>query len=166
MVGALVEATADVRTDLRMAMRQVVASVAVVTTLAEGKPGGMTATAVSIVSLDPPSLLVCINRSSRLHPAIVQARRFRITFLDQSQCEIARAFGGDLSQEARFSVGDWDFVSPYGPRLAGALADVDCELAKALDHGSHTIFIGEARAVRRRDGEVLLYGDGCFRPAA
>lgn len=156
----------DVRGDLRGAMRQVVASVAVITTISGDRPAGMTATAVSMVSLDPPSLLVCVNRSSRLHEAITASRRFRITFLGREHCDVARAFGGTLPQEERFSAGAWDFDSPYGPRLAGGVVDVECELAVELDHGSHTIFIGEAEAVRRSEGAVLLYGDGDYRCAA
>lgn len=156
----------EVRSGLRCAMRQVVASVAVITTISRDAPAGMTATAVSMVSLDPPSLLVCVNRATRLHQAILASGRFRITFLGQEHCEVARAFGGQLPQEERFAVGAWDFTSPYGPRLRDGLVDIECALQTQLDHGSHTIFIGGADAVRCADGPVLLYGDGDYRCAA
>ncbi|RIA37970.1 flavin reductase (DIM6/NTAB) family NADH-FMN oxidoreductase RutF [Hephaestia caeni] len=159
-------AAPDYRTELRSAMRQVMASVAVITTTAGDRPAGMTATAVSMVSLDPPSLLVCVNRSTRLYQAIADAQRFRITFLSQNHCEVAQAFGGQLPQEQRFSIGAWDLGSAYGPRLADGLVDIECALEAQLDHGSHTIFIGGAAAVRYGEGPVLLYGNGDYHRAA
>ena len=158
--------TQDVRSELRGAMRHVVAPVAVITTIWRDRPAGITATAVSMVSLDPPSLLACVNRSTRIYQAIAQSRRFRITFLGQAHCHVAQAFGGQLPQEERFSAGSWDFSSVYGPRLADGLVDIECALQTELDHGSHTIFIGGADAVRSGEGAVLLYGGGDYRCAA
>src|SRR5690606_6190830 len=97
---------------------------------------------------------------------ITGSRRFRITFLGQGHCDVARAFGGTLPQEERFAAGTWDLASPYGPRLIDGVVDIECALAVGIDHGSHTIFIGEAGAVRRGEGAVLLYGDGDYRCAA
>lgn len=163
MPGEIRAEQTDVRDRLRVAMRQVVSSVAVVTTEAAGRPRGMTATAVSMVSLDPPALLVCVNRSSQLHPAILKSGQFRILFLGQDQCDVARAFGGEMSQEGRFAIGSWRTDAPYGPSLTSAVADIACDVLNAVDHGSHTIFIGAARAVEGNRGATLLYGDGGYR---
>ena len=126
----------------------------------------MTATAVTSVSLAPPALLVCVNRSTSLHAVVHRHEAFRVTYLRQEQQDVAAAFGGGASGLEKFRNGRWRLHAPGGPRLAGALAHVICDLDTAFDYGTHTIFIGRVRSVRTSDAEPLVYRDGAYRALA
>ena len=147
--------------DLRGAMRRIASSVAVVTAVGRCGPVGITATAVTSVSLEPASLLVCINRATRLYEAVIDSGQFRVSFLDASQQAVASKFGSSGS-DARFSTGSWHLGAPAGPRLDGAIADIACTLHSCLDHGTHGIFIGTVTDVDVRDGLPLLYCGSSF----
>ena len=149
--------------DLRAAMRGVAATVAVVTAGGEDAPMGLTATSVTSVSLDPPSILVCVNRSSRMHRAIAEGGRFRVTFLRADQQEIAAAFGH--SQGARFAVGEWDLGAPFGPRLGGAMAHMACELDHMIERGTHAVFFA-AGGIAFHEGPLDVPSHGCVHLAA
>lgn len=147
---------------LRAALRLVPASVAIVTTGSGEDALGVTATAVTSVSLDPPALLVCVNNSLRVNAAIRANGRFRISYLHRGQEDIARAFGGPLSGSNRFRIGDWDMKAPDGVCLPSALLGVSCRLEDTHQCGTHSIFIGHVEAVRRGGGTPLLYCNGAY----
>lgn len=150
--------------NLRMAMRGVAMTVAIVTTGDHHAPVVLTATSVTSVSLDPPSLLVCVNRSTRLHRAIGISGVFRVSFLRVGQEEIAAAFGS--SHGTRFATGDWDFDVAYGPHLSGAMASLGCRLEHLVDQGTHTIFFGAVCEVEMSVGPPLLYHNGNYTAVA
>lgn len=153
---------ADIAESLRQAMRQVVSSVTVITANAHHAPVGMTATAVTMVSLEPPTILACVNRAARLHDAVCVSRQFRIAFLDQQHCDIAKAFGGAVQHADRFSADDWRTDVPFGPRLRGALVNIGCDLEQRFDFGTHSVFVGLVRSVDCEEGDALLYGEGGY----
>lgn len=148
---------------LRNALRQVAASVAIVAAHGRTHPVGMTATALSVVSLSPPLLLVCVNRSCQLHSTILEQRTFRISYLSQQQREIASVFGGGTVQIERFSTGTWDLSAESGPALRGAVASFGCSLSSHFDQGTHTIFIGAVQNVQFTAEPPLVYRDGGYR---
>jgi flavin reductase len=156
------EAAMNLSDDLRRALRQVASSVAIVAAHGTSNPIGMTATALSVVSLTPPALLVCVNRTCQLHTAILERRAFRISYLSQAQSEVASVFGGGRAQEERFAVGSWDLDAAHGPALRGSLASFGCSLSSQLDHGTHTIFVGTVEDVRFGSERPLLYRDGAY----
>jgi flavin reductase (DIM6/NTAB) family NADH-FMN oxidoreductase RutF len=162
MLADCTETAPPVGEQFRAAMRKAPASVAIVTAGRGGDALGVTATAVTSVSLAPPTLLVCVNRALRLNGAIRAAGRFRISYLSGGQEEIARAFGGTVAGAERFRIGDWDLEAPYGAQLRAALASMACRLSDSLESGTHSIFIGCVEAVRLGDGAPLLYCDGCY----
>lgn len=151
----------DLPARLRGAFRLVDASVAVVTSAVGASHGAMTVTAFTTVSLDPPTILVCVNRSSRIHPLIVASGAYRLNILTDAQAKIARACGGgDLA--TRFEQGRWHVEAPYGPRLDGALASVGCALCDIIDRGSHTVFIGAVDDLATSEERPLLYAKGDY----
>lgn len=147
---------------LRIALRKVPASVAIVATGASAAALGVTATAVTSVSLAPPTLLACVNHALRLNAAIRANGRFRIIYLSREQEEIARAFGGGAAGGERFRVGDWTLDAPGGADLPSALISFSCRLENAVDCGTHSVFIGEVEDVRTGPGVPLLYCDGLY----
>lgn len=150
-----------VRSDLRAAMRRVASSVAVVTAHGAHGPAGITATSVASVSVDPPALLICVNRSTRLNDAVVESGAFRVSYLAHDQRDVAGIFGAPSAGD-RFSTGAWDCEAMAGPRLAGTIADIACTLRHRLDHGTHSIFVGDVIDVSVLGGRPLLYCEGDY----
>jgi len=152
--------------DFREAMRRVAATVNVISICVGGEPMGITATAVSSLSLDPPSLLICINRASTVHAPIVDVTHFRVNVLHRDQEPIARMFSDRGQQALRFGTG-WNVDCALPPRLIDAQASILC---RRIDHhlfGTHSIFIGVVEDVTvRGDVHPLVYLDGRYLSAS
>ncbi|WP_218821960.1 flavin reductase family protein [Haematobacter genomosp. 1] len=151
------------RTDFRQAMSQLAASVNVVTTDGAAGRWGMTASAVCSVSDTPASLLVCINRSTRLHQLAQENRVLAINVLTSGQEAISGLFaGGD--PEARFASGRWSTLTTGAPVLLDALVGFDCRVQEIVDGGSHGIFIAEVVALHQGSAEGgLVYFNRSYR---
>jgi flavin reductase (DIM6/NTAB) family NADH-FMN oxidoreductase RutF len=149
------------RAEFLSAMRRLTGTVTVISTAHDGERHGMTATAVTSVSDDPPSLLICVNRAARLYDPLIRAGRFCVNILQADQSEIAQAFSGRVAPESRFLQGDWDSHEYNLPFLRDAQANLFCETDATSNYGTHSIVIGRVRAVLTR-GTVtpLLYQDG------
>lgn len=158
----------ELQTSFKLAMRRLPAAVSVITADDGDRRHGMTATAVTSLSLDPPSLIVCINRSTLLHDIMMLGRRFCVNVLRSNQAELSSAFSGAVAPEERFALGTW-LTSAQGLKyLADAQINVFCRKVAAVPYGTHTIFIGEAEDVQVRDPvEPLIYQDAtyCFSVA-
>lgn len=147
----------------RDAMRRVASSVTLVTTRdAQGTPHGMAASAVIPVSMDPPSLLVAVNRSAGLHPALSAEGRFCVNLLAGEHHPLLGAFSQSSRRAERFASRDWDVDADALPCLSTAPAAVSCEVDQRVDYGSHTLFIGRVTGVRLagRHAEPLVWFDG------
>lgn len=146
----------------RDAMRHVSATVYAVTTGHQGERFGIIATAVSSLSFDPPSLLVCINRQASLHVPMACADTFCINVLSPRNRDVADSFLRRGTGEERFAVGDWE--EEHGvPVLASAQSSLVCRVADRHDFGTHTIFIGELVAARHRhNARPLTWYDGRY----
>jgi flavin reductase len=148
--------------DFRHAMRRLTSAVAIITSCRDGTPSGMTATAVTSVSVDPPSLMIAVNRSASIHDVIVGSRRFCVNLLSRPHAELVEPFSGRSKGAERFAFGAWE-EGPLGiPFLTDALASLLCEVDGALSYGSHTLFIGKVETARvARTAEPLVWQDGC-----
>jgi flavin reductase (DIM6/NTAB) family NADH-FMN oxidoreductase RutF len=152
----------DVPTLFRQAMRRFPAAVSVVTTRIKGVDYGMTATAVTSLSMDPPSLLVCVNRASGFHRHLDDAGSFCVNVLREGQHPISSNFGGAKPAEERFQEGEWcEMNGVY--YLADAQAVIFCKKAAAFVHATHSIVVGEATGLILHDEVApLLYVDGRY----
>lgn len=130
------------RDTFRQVLGHFAAGVTVITTVdLEGTPYGLTATAFSSVSLDPPLVLVCVDRKSESHPHFSASGVFAVNFLAQEQEEISRRFavsGGDKFRGVAYRRG-----VTRAPLLEGTIGYVECELRQVVQAGDHTVFIGE-----------------------
>jgi flavin reductase (DIM6/NTAB) family NADH-FMN oxidoreductase RutF len=156
----------EIAGQFRQAMRRFPAAVSVVTTRAQGQDAGMTASAITSLSMEPPSLLVCINRQTGFHSLIEEAELFCVNVLRQGQENISANFGGARPPAERFAEGDWrhDRAVPY---LADAQANIFCRRTAQFAYGTHTIMIGEATALALHDEFApLLYVDGRYAALA
>jgi len=150
---------------MRAALRRVATSVGVATAPGPGGPVGLTVNSVSSVTLDPPSILVCVNAKTALHGAIRASGRYVINFLAEDQYALARAFADSPEDPAHFESPGWHHEQDEAPWHDGACAVLACRLARETVHGTHSIFIGEVeRALSPGPGRPLVYQAGGPRP--
>lgn len=154
--------------NFKQAMRRLASTVTVVACRdADGARHGMTATAVTSLCIEPPALLVCVNRSSTFHSRIRSASRYSVNLLNTEQRDVSLAFGGGLKGEERFSVGQWEQNHEGTPYLSEAQATIFCSSSELKDFCTHTIFIGEVEDVRFGGAVApLLFQDGGFARSA
>jgi len=130
--------------DFRKAMRQLTGGVSVVTAGRGRDISGMTVTSVSSLSVDPPALIVSINRESSSWPLVKRYGFFGVNILTSDQLDIAERFTGKggLKGVDRFAGARWLTRASGVPLLADALAAIDCEVEDIVERHSHAIIIG------------------------
>ncbi|WP_433394206.1 flavin reductase family protein [Micromonospora sp. KLBMP9576] len=138
-----------------------------VVTVGGTRPHGMTANSFASVSLDPPLVLVCVDRGAVMHSCLDTATAFGISVLTAGQARLARYFadphrpvGADEFAQVAMVAGERTGV----PLIADALAWFECELWRRYDGGDHTIVVGRLLAAEQpRDAEALLFHEGQLR---
>jgi flavin reductase (DIM6/NTAB) family NADH-FMN oxidoreductase RutF len=139
--------------------------VTVVTTRRGEQLHGMTANAVTSLSLDPPLVLVAVDRRAGMHAALHEGQCFALNILADSHEHLSCRFA--MSGPKEF--GDLAVTTAVtgAPVLADAIAWVDCRITRVLPGGDHDIFIGEIVAGdHKEDGRPLLYFAGKYRKLA
>jgi 3-hydroxy-9,10-secoandrosta-1,3,5(10)-triene-9,17-dione monooxygenase reductase component len=147
--------------DFRATLSQFASGVTVLTSRdAEGRDVGMTATAFSSLSLDPPLVLFCVGHEASMAPALRAATHVAVHVLAADQEQLSRRFAA--KDEDRFAgltpvrgVGDV-------PLLEGAAARLECRIAERLPRGDHVIVVAEVLRVSVSDGTPLLYYRGRY----
>ncbi|GGG14000.1 4-hydroxyphenylacetate 3-monooxygenase [Rhizobium wenxiniae] len=140
---ALTGAPETVKESFRASMRITAASVSLITTTdGEGAYHGMAVTSAVSLSMDPPSMLVAVNRSASIHPFIVDNRRFCLNLMGDTHFNLLESFSRTDLRDRRFLPEHW-LEGPGGmPVLRGALASQVCSVADAHHYDTHTIFVG------------------------
>ncbi|MBO6933750.1 MAG: flavin reductase family protein [Deltaproteobacteria bacterium] len=147
----------------KAAMRTWASGVTILTSVADGQIHGMTVSAFSSVSAQPPLVLVCANQASFTHEVIEVSQVFGVNVLAAGQEEISNRFAmGDAAH--RFEGVPWTAGSTGTPLLDGALCNLECRVRNSYREGTHTIYIGEVMDSRvREDAAPLVYFDGGYR---
>lgn len=149
---------------LRTAMRQWATGVTVVTAAHQNMRHGMTVSSFTSVSLEPPLVLVSLERGRTTHRLVESSGAFGVSILAHRQREISERFAGRLPElEDRFvGLEAFSLLSEI-PLLAGCLAAFDCRVVSSYAAGTHTIFIGEVLAVMHNvSGDPLIYFDQAY----
>ena len=164
-VPAPVAAEGEVLRDgFRAAMRRLASTVAVVTCRRDGEWAGMAATSVTSLSMDPPSILVCVNRGASIRGAIRQGSPFTVNLLDRDHAPVSMAFGGAKTGAERFGVGSWQAGEAGVPWLEDGVAAIDCVVDAEIEYGTHSIIIGRVRGARIcGEATPLIYLDGHYQ---
>ena len=151
----------------KLGMRSFAGAVCVLTSSHSGRHYGMTATAVCSAAADPPTVLVCVNRSTTTHEAMAKAGVFCVNVLRAEDQDLSGLFSGARKGEARFSEGLWTRLKTGSPALINALVSFDCKIVNKLVHGTHTVFLGEVEELLiGKKGKPLLYADGQYAKLA
>jgi flavin reductase (DIM6/NTAB) family NADH-FMN oxidoreductase RutF len=153
--------------EFKLGMRALAGAVSIITSGESGRRYGMTATAVCSATADPPTVLVCVNRSTTTHDAIERIGVFCVNVLRAEDRELSGLFSGVKKGETRFREEQWTQLATGSPVLVEALVSFDCRVVNRLAHGTHTIFLGEvAQIALGRKGKPLLYADGQYAKLA
>lgn len=159
--------TDDLVLDFKGAMRRLAASVTVISLGNGDIRHGMTATAVTSVSMDPPSILVCVNRKTWLHALLEQSGSFCVNVLHHEHKDVSRAFAGGLEGDERFQIAEWAYDPTGVPYLVGAQSNIFCTKKLVTPYGSHSIIVGEVSGVKLRpDISPLVFRDGGYAMCA
>lgn len=126
--------------DFREAMQRFAGPVTTVTTIENGIPCGLMATAVCSLSAEPPSLVVCINRTASAHDVILKQGFLGVSVLSDTQMAFANHFARAKGSD-RFEGALWSFQETGAPLLASASVAFDCRIGKTYDGFSHTIIV-------------------------
>ncbi len=150
--------------NFKKAMQLWASGVTVVTTHSE-KFGtqGMTVTAFSSVSINPPQILVCINESADTGSGIKESQYFAVNILSSTQQDVSNQFAGGSSQQQRFENTSWTAGMTGTPILDNSLMSLECKVIKEVHAGTHWIIIGEVQDCVCREGEPLLYYRGNYQ---
>jgi len=153
--------------EFKKAMQLWASGVTVVTTHSE-KFGlqGMTVTAFSSVSINPPQILVCINESADTGMGIQESQRFAVNVLSSTQQDVSNQFAGGSSQQQRFENIPWTMGSTNTPILDNSIMSIECKVINKIHAGTHWIIIGEVKDSVCRAGEPLLYFQSAYQQLA
>lgn len=151
----------------RTAMRHFAGNVSVITVGRPGERSGLVATSAVSLSVDPPTIIVCVNRNASSWPLFERFRHFGVNALTSAQQPIADLFAGKggVKGEQRYRLGQWSEGPTGAPLLDDAAVALDCRLEEMIDRASHSILIGRVMDVRiRNDDEgALVYWRGLYR---
>lgn len=149
----------------RSALRHLAGGVSVITTGHGEDRTGLTATSVSSLSAEPPTLMFGLNLNSSSFPVLARHRSFAVNFLNAAQKQIADRFAGRGGEKGatRYASAEWSTGTTGAPLLDGALAALDCEVEELIERHSHAIVIGRVREIRiGSENAALLYWRGDY----
>jgi flavin reductase (DIM6/NTAB) family NADH-FMN oxidoreductase RutF len=154
------------REAFRQAMRGLTSTVCLVTAADSVSRHLFTATSVTSVSFEPPSVLLCVNRASSAYPAFLRGAGFCVNVLARRHQALAQRCSVSSKGDAPFSEAKFIEGNHGIPILADAVSAIVCAQDGRFLYGTHAILIGRVLAVEVNDGdEPLLYGNGSYRSA-
>ena len=149
----------------KQAMRHLIGGVSVITAGADEAKTGLTVTSAISLSLDPPTMMVCVNRNASAWPVIQRERHYCVNILDSRHQGLADRFAGrgGVNGAARYEGARWRQFATGAWGLEDALAVVDCAVEEIIERHSHGIMIGAVKWVHLGGGgEALIYGHGSY----
>lgn len=124
---------------------------------------GMTVSAFSSVSADPPLILVCINRSVTTSDGIGESGVFAVNILGSDQSAVSNMFAGGGDHHERFASVSWEEGLSGSPLLNDSIASLDCKVVDKISAGTHWVIVGEVQQTVLREGDPLLYYKAGYR---
>lgn len=152
-----------VRPDLdvmKLVNRQFITGVTVVTTMDDDKPRGLAVNAFSSISLDPPTVMVAVQRTSSTHDCLFRAEHLAINILSTDQLDVVNVFA--TKSDDKFADLDWQ-PGPFGsPLIAGSGAQMEVEIRERLQASTHTLFVCRVVHATVSDRHPMIYSGGRF----
>ena len=151
-----------VKSEFIQAMRGITSTVTVVSARRGSSQQAMTATSVASLSLEPPSMLVCINHEASIHQVMDKGLGFCINVLTIGQQNVAEVCSHKEKEDQRFLEGNWSVLEDI-PYNTDSQSNSFCQCVDTIRHKSHTVYIGEiTKVINKNISEPLLYKDGNY----
>ena len=151
-----------VKKEFLQAMRGITSTVTVVSAKNGENKQAMTATSVASLSLDPPSMLVCINHEASIHEVMKEGLGFCINILSLGQENLANLCSVKEKEEQRFLEGNWSELENI-PYNSDSQSNLFCNCVQVIQHKTHTIYVGEVtKVINKNTFDPLLYKDGNY----
>lgn len=154
--------------ELKSAMRSAAGGVSVITAGTGVNRTGATVTSATALSMDPPTMIVNINRSTSTWPIIARYNHFCVNILSAQQQDVASRFAGagGLKGVERYAGAEWFTLESGASGLRGALAAIDCAVEDVIERHTHAIIIGRVLSIEHGPGTPLLYHGGQYAQIA
>jgi len=150
--------------DFRNALSRFASGVTVVSTRdADGRFHGITVSSFCSVSLEPPMVLICIEKMTTSHPAFEESGVFVVNILNSSQAWVSEKFADPLTD--KFEGVECTLGLEGVPTLKDTLATLECRITFSYHGGDHSIFVGQVENVTVGDGDPLMYFRGGYLSA-
>lgn len=151
------------KADYRNAMSRLGAAVNIITTDGPAGRAGFTASAVCSVTDEPPTLLICLNRTASVYPAFQTNGVLCVNTLAAGHQAMSNLFGGKTPMAARFEAGEWARARSGAPLLLDAAVSFDCRVTSATSVGTHDVIFCEVLAVAMGNAtHGLIYFDRAY----
>jgi flavin reductase (DIM6/NTAB) family NADH-FMN oxidoreductase RutF len=145
---------------MKQVNRQFVTGVTVVTAMDETKPRGLAVNAFASISLDPPTVMVCVQRTSSTYDCLFRASHLAINILSTDQLDVVHRFAA--KSEDKFSGLDWKPGLSGTPVIERSSAHMEVEIRERLQAHTHTVFIGRVVHAAASDRPPMVYRAGQF----
>lgn len=153
----------DTSEAFRAGMRRLASGVCIVTSGTGDEPIGLVATAVCSVSIDPPTLLVSVSRTSSAYSTIATSGRLCVNILSAEHRDVLELFTNSEKRAERFTGDAWRLRPDAPPILANALAALDCRVVERIVYSTHEIFLACPDLTLVGDGTPMVHFDRQFR---
>ena len=153
----------SIKDNFRLAMRRYIYSVSIMSNKDNAdNPNAITVSSVTSISMNPPSLLICINKSSRIHDTIELGSKFCINLLNSNQQNLSNICSDEDMYDQRFKDKNWNLDDI--PFLQNAQANIFCKVDKLTSYHTHTIVVGLVEEANYADEiSTLTYVDGEYK---
>jgi flavin reductase (DIM6/NTAB) family NADH-FMN oxidoreductase RutF len=152
------------RNELRRVMGHFATGVTIITTRSvAGELHGLTANAFTSLSLEPPLLLVCVDKKAESYPAFEESKVFTVNILAEDQEALSRRFAVSGGGSKKFEGVAYHLGANGAPIIEETVAYIECSLHAAYDGGDHTIYLGEIQQAEITEGKPLLFFRGGYR---
>jgi len=148
--------------DFLESMRNLAASVSIVSAQDQQKKNfAMTVSSLTSLSMDPPAILVCVNKEASIHRVLEEGASFAVNILTKAHIEIANVCSSKEKEDQRFNFEQWVLDNP--PIIQDAQVIIFCEVDKLVDYHTHSIVIGSVKGVKNKEGfNTLMYANGGY----
>lgn len=149
---------------LKAALRSLAGGVSIITTGEGQARTGATVTSATALSVDPPRMLVALNRTSSTWPVLQKTGVFGVNIVGAGHEALANQFAGvgGLKGPDRYRGYEWTSLATGAPLLEDAVAGIDCVVEEAIERHSHVIVIGAVKGIRLSPGRSLVYQNGAY----
>ena len=153
------------KNELRRVMGHFATGVAIITTVAkDGELVGLTANALTSVSLVPPLLLICVDKNAECYPHFADSKLFTVNVLSAEQEDLSRRFA--TKSDRKFEGVAYRTGANGAPILTNVIAFMECKIVAAYEGGDHTVYLGEIEEASTMEGQPLLFYRGGYRSIA